>query len=256
MALGTASDGTIKSGPRQASSLRRNMNRSFKGIVLSAIIFGGLALVPAHASLLFNIQCSAPVTCGSTVVGTIGLTQVDAFTVQIVETVSAPDGVIKTGSHNTLTFSLDDADGINDPSIVISNLTPGFVPGVTTHGGSATNSTWGSYDYSVNCLNATPLGCGNGSNHPLHTLSFDVQIAGASTPLSLSDFVSNGKSFFATDLCISCGAGSTGPWGDNGGGGFAGDVPEPVSFVLLGTGLGLLGMGRMISNRRRLSKQR
>jgi len=217
------------------------MKSSFRGILFGAM-FGVVALVPAHASLLFNIKCTAPGTCGSTV-GTITLSQIDAFTVQVLETVALPNGIVETGTHSALTFDI-----AADPSITISNLTAGFTVGNTTSGTFVSNPSFGSYDYSIHC----PI-CGNGSNNPQHSLSFDVQILGGLTHLSINDFISNGNSFFATDLFAN---GFTGVWGDDGGGGSTQGTPEPVSFVLLGTGLGLLGLTRTISNRRRLSAQK
>jgi hypothetical protein len=122
---------------------------------------------------------------------------------------------VKTGAGDALEFDLT-----GDPTIAITGLTPGFAAS-----GADSASTFGSFEYSILCT-----GCGPGASSPLPgPINFTV------TNTLVGAFTTNGHGvYFTSDIL-----------GTNGGTGnvaaaslnAASAVPEPFSFLLVGTGL-------------------
>jgi hypothetical protein len=212
--------------------------------ILSVLVIStGIALAPAaNAAILLNDSESN----GTGPFGNITLTQVDSNTVHVnlVMNASPQYQLVQTGSHDTFGFNLFNSTVVN-PNISITGLTPGFY----AHSGF-TNGFSGSFVYSVGCVGPTatkpPDACDNGGSDPAPgPLNFDVNISVGN--LLVTDFTANANGYtFAADVI--------GP--KVGGGTFTGLVeskgtgsitPEPISSVLVGTGLvGLFFLGRRI----------
>jgi hypothetical protein len=192
---------------------------SFAALIVGALLPG------AQGATIFTLNQSG--CCGTGPFGTVALTQIDADTVHVLETLNSGDQFVKTGAGEALQFNVSG-------TILIDNLTSGFTAG----SGGDTGSPFGSFAHFVACS-----GCGSGASSPLPgPLAFDVTRASG---LLISDFTANsGGYYFASDII----AGAGGPTGNVAANSFTTAVPEPVSLSLVG--ITLLGLGLL---RKRLS---
>ena len=162
-------------------------------------------------------------TCGTSPFGTVTLVQTATGVVTVTETLKATtpaEGFIATGAGKSLDWNLT-----GNPVITIGFLTPGFAST-----GATSASTFGNFEYSVDCGG---ISCGPGASvtNP-GPLSFTVTDAAG---VNVSDFIGNaGNFFFASDII---GAnGNTGNVGA-GPGTVTPPVPEPSSLLLFGIGV-------------------
>jgi hypothetical protein len=123
------------------------------------------------------------------------------------------------------------------PTISISGLTSGFTLVSTTAGNIHADGT-GYWNYAVECSDTSV--CGDGGSAPNFHGPLDFTIASVTT----ADFVKNGNKYFAaSDLCLGLSGGTCTVTGDVAAATILpstepeGDVPEPVSIAVLGTGL-------------------
>ena len=192
--------------------------------------------VPSAHAMIFTLNqdgCTGGCGFGSTVFGTVNLVQgIDANHVNVTVNLNAPEGFVATGAGKSLGFNIA---GV--PAITITNLTRGFVVGPTP----ASASTFGSFNYSVDCRGAQAEHCGPGASVILPgPLSFTVGTVGALSP---NNFIGNaGGFFFASDILGPSGAtgnvAARGPSTDGGSTvGPSAVVPEPSTLLLLGLGL-------------------
>jgi hypothetical protein len=187
----------------------------FTGLMLAAF------LPAAQGDTIFSLNQSG--CCGTGPFGNVTLSQVNATTVHVLETLNSGNQFVRTGAGEALEFNVSG-------TIAISNLTAGFATGV----GGDTAPPFGVFISFVDCS-----GCGPGASSPLPgPLSFDVTRAAG---LLITDFTANsGGYYFASDII----AGTGGPTGNVAANSFTTTaVPEPVSLSFVGValfGLGLL----------------
>jgi hypothetical protein len=202
----------------------------------SIFLFAILAAAStASANLVYNLQDYGQCTggCGTGILGTVTLTQSDANDVQI-DVELAPNFFIQTGGpHEAFAF--------NAPAgITIGTLPTGFAIGASP----TLDAGFGVFSYGIS---------GPSPSKPTlnpQSLIFNV----SKTNLSISDFgaTSGGVYFFEADI-YGASTGNTGEiaakdcvsGSDCGGGSTQGITPEPFSFVLVGSGLALLGLRRL-----------
>ncbi len=210
----------------------------------SMVVVSGIA----SADLLYNLTVDTACTggCGSSPYGTIDLTQSLINPLDVTVTVDLADGyLIQTGGPHE-TFAWNITTTIDSPPINVTLLpaeTPQFSYDATPPSGP-----YGSFDYGIN----GPSPSCTGSNTCVSSLIFDVGLVSGDL-LPIADFVANTAGFFFEADIYSIATGNTGEVGANtacvsgtdcGGGGTL-SLPEPVSFVLMGSGLALVGLLRL-----------
>lgn len=197
------------------------------GLMPCLLALAAFAVTPASAdTYTFNTDhCSSaclPFT------GTVTVTQDGANTVLVDVTGSGFDFVTSAGGGDQFFFNI-----VGDPTISISNLTPGWALASTT--ASATDSLggagWG-FDYALSC----DPGCGPGASNPkAPPLSFDITAAGL-TPAAFDTNDGASPVDFAADVLANGNTGLVGATLTS-----MSPVPEPTSLsVVCG---GLLGLG-------------
>ena len=169
--------------------------------------------------------------CGAAPYGTVTLTEISAFQVDVMVTLVSPIKFVNTGAGSSLAFSFTPGIGIT-----LSNMTSGFAQDLTPKGINNTTFTYG-----VECTS-----CGSGASNPNPgPLVFRVSAAVA---ISVSNFIANASGyFFSADVLGS--TGNTGNVGTKAGQLTVTQVPEPASMVLFGSALA--GLAALRRRRRR-----
>lgn len=221
------------------------MNRQIVGPLVAGLAFAALYASPASADLVYSLDSSTAFGSGS--YGSVTLHQEASGVVEVTVKLTSGEGFTNTGTGAPIGFDIT-----GNPTITETDFNnTAFSAGSVSSGQSNKFDGAGDFQYDVSCgSSASPAGCGTGGNSPNPgPLSFDVT-ATTGPALTVNSFVSNGTSFFASDICKSivtsgdkagqCAAGS------NTGIVYGGPVtivtvPEPMTLVLFGAGL--LGLG-------------
>ena len=235
--------------------------------ITSAVILFGLALLqnggPAKADSTYTLDYDSCTSgCGNgqgtsnNSFGYVTLKQISANQVSVTLDITDPLFIVHTGNgtnHAPFAFNTDTA-------ITISNIADETGTPATYFTTGATNTSvsgLGTFGYEIACTSNCPSGASNGGAGDY--LSFLV--TANSGALNLTDFIANANGFyFASDIIgpsgltgeVAANQAPTITTGGGSGGSGGGAVPEPASFVLMGTGLAVLGALR----RRRLSSRR
>jgi hypothetical protein len=210
------------------------------GVVLFAALFAPATLSPAAYAdqyVLNNDHCTGG--CGSPPFGTVDVTQVGANDVLVSVTLTSGDKFVHTGFDGSFAFNLG-----GNPTVSVSSITSGFSL-VSTTAGAHQFDGFGNFEYVIDCTV-----CGNGASNPQSgPLSFHVTATG----LTVASFAElsgvppgDTRAFFVADILGT--TGNTGPVGSTGP---PTPVPEPGTFVLLGSGLVSLGAWTQRRLRRR-----
>jgi hypothetical protein len=195
----------------------------------------GVPSVAKADTVTYNLNVGS--TLPSQQYGTIKLTVNGSGGIDVVITLNAGNRIIQTGQDVSMGFNSSLSP---DPTIAVSGLPAGYAL-ISTTPGSLGADGFGSFEYGLSStFGANDLGAAS-------TLSFTVTKAGGfSSVANLVELSTNPpgsiQSFFAIDIfCTSCnnGTGATGFIGTNG---VPVTSPEPVSVLLLGSGLMGLGL--------------
>lgn len=189
-----------------------------KTAVAAATLAGALALAGAASADVYTLTQSTAFGTGN--FGTVNVTG-SSTDLHFVVNLASGYQLVDTGSH--FLFSGNLGGTINSVT-----TTAGLPAGVSLSTGSLSNSPFGGFDFALNCTS-----CGPGGSSPYGTgITFDILGTGL-TVLGANTF--NGQPInFAADIVNQ--AGGTGVVGGGPGG-----VPEPETWVLMITGIGLAG---------------
>ncbi len=224
-----------------------------KKFLFALVVCGLGSSAVAYADVVGTVEtfqltvdgCTGGCGSGSTVFGTVTLTQSATGVVTVNEVLNPPAAFVGTGAGNSLIFSLN-----GDPDI--STLTfGGLDPTLWTYGADGKSSPFADGDYFVTC-NGLSCGPGASKTNP-GPLNFTLTSAAG---VNVSDFVPIDMCYQPTSRsaceAIWLASDIIGPSGKTGDVGALGSTPtppsstpEPSSLMLLGTGaLGLAGVVR------------
>jgi hypothetical protein len=189
--------------------------KTFKQALAAAALVGALALAGAASADTYTLTQSDAFGSGNFGSVTVTGTSTD---LHFVVNLNSPYQLIDSGAHFLFAGNLSG-----------SNFALVGPAGMTLSTGSISNAPFQGFDFGINCNTA----CGPGSSGPYgSSLIFDITGTGLGV-LDASPF--NGQDIkFAAD--VTNGSGVTGVVGGPGG-----PVPEPATWALMITGIGLAG---------------
>jgi hypothetical protein len=217
---------------KEIQKMRKITRLLFSGAFLLVLVLGMTSAAQA-TSITYNLtsdHCSGGCGPAGTIFGTVNLNDNGGTTVTVTVDLSNGYAYAKTGSVDFQSFLF------NGIGVALGDITvAAHTPALTVTSGPYTGSGVGTFQFGIGCPT-----CGNGLSDAF-TTNIVFTVANATIADLTTPAAGNGSNIFVADIG-NLTTGATGPVD------VSISVPEPTSFLLLGSGLLALGF----ASRRRI----